>query len=344
MLLMTPVFEAISDIFSTDGRVSVEVPSRDRLNYLQRTLLNLSSQNTAVNKTESTVVEESGQYSIALLPKVASIAGLPPKAVDGGFISPVLKTERKLRHELGTTDCAVVCKPTVAGSVLPGAQAQKAHNVSEYLKLRYSAEALSSHLATSTTFKDEIGQKDKTSTQPKKTNEKNASDVEKGTGKEDSEQQSDDPFIVWWTGEDDPENPKNFSTFRKLSMAFLICGMGFIDAMSSYIIAPGTKSLMEDFKSSNLELSSLTISIFAAGYIGGPFLHAPCSEYFGILPVYLVSNVLFVAFTSGCALSHNFGMVIGFRFIAGLFGTVPASLGKYFLLRLSIYSGVVGEG
>ena len=49
----------------------------------------------------------------------------------------------------------------------------------------------------------------------------------------------------------------------------------------------------------------------------GPLLIAPMSELYGRLPVWHVSNILFVIFAIGCALSSNLSMLIAFRFLSG---------------------------
>ena len=58
----------------------------------------------------------------------------------------------------------------------------------------------------------------------------------------------------------------------------------------------------------------------------GPLLIAPMSELYGRLPVWHVSNVLFVAFCVGCALSSNLSMLIAFRFLSGC-ASAPTVIG-----------------
>ena len=54
---------------------------------------------------------------------------------------------------------------------------------------------------------------------------------------------------------------------------------------------------------------------------------APLSELYGRLPVYQGGNVGFLIFTIACAVSSNFNMLIAWRFIQGLFGSVPLTIG-----------------
>lgn len=85
--------------------------------------------------------------------------------------------------------------------------------------------------------------------------------------------------------------------------------------------------MMTEFKSTNIQLASFVVSVYILGYAFGPFLVAPLSELYGRLPVYHVCNVGFVIFTIACAVSSNLNMLIGFRFLEGIFGSAPLTLG-----------------
>jgi MFS family permease len=58
-----------------------------------------------------------------------------------------------------------------------------------------------------------------------------------------------------------------------------------------------------------------------------PLLVAPCSEAWGRLPVYHIGNVLFIVFTVTCAVSGKLNMLIGFRFLQGVAGPTPITIG-----------------
>lgn len=51
------------------------------------------------------------------------------------------------------------------------------------------------------------------------------------------------------------------------------------------------------------------------------------SELYGRLPLYHITNVGFLAFTIACAKAPTFSALLGFRFLAGLFGSVPMTNG-----------------
>jgi multidrug resistance protein len=97
--------------------------------------------------------------------------------------------------------------------------------------------------------------------------------------------------------------------------------------LSSSMFAPGVEQVMEEFHFSDADLATFVVSIYVLGFAIGPLIIAPLSELNGRRIVYLISNLLFVIFTIGCALSSNLGMLFAFRFLAGCAGATPVTLG-----------------
>ncbi|TVY14273.1 Efflux pump radE [Lachnellula arida] len=139
--------------------------------------------------------------------------------------------------------------------------------------------------------------------------------------------ESDNSNIVWWDGPDDPQNPLNFSSWLKALNIGLVASICFVSPLASSMFAPGVPEVMKEFKNSNVELASFVVSVYVLGFAAGPMVLAPLSEIYGRLPVYHACNVGFVAFTAACALSTNLKMLIGFRFVAGCFGSAPLTNG-----------------
>jgi len=83
---------------------------------------------------------------------------------------------------------------------------------------------------------------------------------------------------------------------------------------------------MQEFHSTNTELASFVVSVYALDFAFGPLVIAPLSEIYGRLRLYLACNILFVAFTVACVVSMNLNMLIGFRFIVGCAGSAPLTL------------------
>lgn len=116
--------------------------------------------------------------------------------------------------------------------------------------------------------------------------------------------------------------------------------MTLITPLASSIFAPAVHQVLDEFKETDKTIASFVVSIYVLGYAVGPLLIAPLrfvylvttlrqlanfyfSELHGRTPVYHVTNVLFVIFTVCCAVSQNVGMLITFRFLAGVCGSTP---------------------
>ncbi|XXH02925.1 hypothetical protein Hte_009315 [Hypoxylon texense] len=135
------------------------------------------------------------------------------------------------------------------------------------------------------------------------------------------------PNIVWWDGPDDPENPYNWPTWRKVLNCGLISAMTFIAPLASSIFAPGVPQVVAEFHSTSLEIAAFVVSVYVLGFAAGPMLFAPLSEIYGRVILYNLCNVGFVAFSVACALAPTLNALIVFRFFAGVFGSVPITNG-----------------
>ncbi|WDK10709.1 major facilitator superfamily transporter [Colletotrichum graminicola] len=93
------------------------------------------------------------------------------------------------------------------------------------------------------------------------------------------------------------------------------------------MFAPGVPQLLEDFDTRNESLATFVVSVYILGLAFGPLALAPMSELYGRAMIYHVGNVLFIIFTAGCALSTSMGMLIAFRFLSGLVGAGPITIG-----------------
>lgn len=91
--------------------------------------------------------------------------------------------------------------------------------------------------------------------------------------------------------------------------------------------APSIGLVLEEFGNSSRIYGAWVLSVYVLGYAFGPLLVAPLSELYGRLPVYHTFNTLFLVFMIACAVSTSLGMLSGFRFLAGLAGSCPVTLG-----------------
>lgn len=58
-------------------------------------------------------------------------------------------------------------------------------------------------------------------------------------GKEEDGGQEDETNVVWWDGDDDPQNPLNWSTWRKAVNVTLVSTTCFVVPLASSMFAPG---------------------------------------------------------------------------------------------------------
>ena len=84
---------------------------------------------------------------------------------------------------------------------------------------------------------------------------------------------------------------------------------------------------MAEFQIDNLQLASFVVSVYILGFAAGPLVIAPLSEIYGRVPIYHICNVGFTGFAVACALAPTMHSLIVFRFLNGLFGSCPATIG-----------------
>ncbi|TVY65820.1 MFS transporter prlG [Fusarium oxysporum f. sp. cubense] len=129
-----------------------------------------------------------------------------------------------------------------------------------------------------------------------------------------------------WDGPDDPDNPANWPRHKRNWNIVLVALVQLLSNLGSTMFAPGAAKLMKDFDSTSHTVTSLSVSIYVLGYALGPLLFAPLSEVFGRLPIYIVTNVMFLAFVLACGFATNLSMFIVFRFINGAVGSASQAL------------------
>ncbi|KAH2977242.1 hypothetical protein KXW58_005946 [Aspergillus fumigatus] len=156
--------------------------------------------------------------------------------------------------------------------------------------------------------------------------------TEKGTATEGSLtdpacQADDDSEIVKWDGENDPELPLNWPASKKWRNVVMVSALTFVTPFASSMFAPAINQVMVEMGTSNRDIGSFGVSIYLLGYAFGPLVLAPCSELYGRLIVYHISAALFILCNVACALSISMPMLIIVRFLTGLVGAAPLTIG-----------------
>ncbi|KAK7457618.1 major facilitator superfamily transporter [Colletotrichum acutatum] len=105
-----------------------------------------------------------------------------------------------------------------------------------------------------------------------------------------------DRGVVAWDDQHDTQNP-----------SFL----------TSSIIAPAASSIDSEFHNDSSTVSSMVTTIYVFGYLVGPLLLSPLSEFYGRRPVFYYANIFYTLTHVGSALSPNIGSLLAFRTISG---------------------------
>lgn len=87
-------------------------------------------------------------------------------------------------------------------------------------------------------------------------------------------------------------------------------------------ISSGALAIQKEF-SVSAEIITLALSLYVLGFVVGPVLLAPLSEYFGRQPVYVASWFVLFMFQLPVALASNIGTILVCRFIGGFVGGAP---------------------
>ena len=101
----------------------------------------------------------------------------------------------------------------------------------------------------------------------------------------------------------------------------------FCRNMAPTMCAPGITAIEADLHISSSVASTLAVTLYILGIAIGPMFMSPLSELYGRAPVYHVSNMMFVGFIVGSALSQNLAQFLVFRFFSGCAGGTPIALG-----------------
>lgn len=94
------------------------------------------------------------------------------------------------------------------------------------------------------------------------------------------------------------------------------------------MFAPGIPLIMREFHDDSSITATFLLSIYVLGFAFGPLLVAPISEVYGRRQLYTYGTILFTGFSVGAALSKNMGSLLAFRFLMGLVGVVPLTIGS----------------
>ncbi|KAH9909714.1 putative MFS multidrug transporter [Xylariomycetidae sp. FL2044] len=144
-------------------------------------------------------------------------------------------------------------------------------------------------------------------------------DVEKGSDQPSEEGTLNDPNLVDWEGPDDPENPMNFSTFRKWVITLLFGSLTVWVTFNSSVFSAAVSVTADEF-GVDTEVTTLGTSLTVLGFATGPLIWGPMSELYGRRRPLFLGYAVFIIFQVPVAVARNLPTVLVFRFLMGFFG------------------------
>ncbi|KAI4647303.1 uncharacterized protein J4E79_010456 [Alternaria viburni] len=143
---------------------------------------------------------------------------------------------------------------------------------------------------------------------------------------------TEQPYLVTWDGDADPENPRSMGKLRRW-LIVLICASSSLCVTCTSSLYTSTYSQLEpEFGASRL-VCTLGLSMFVAGLGAGPMILSPLSEFYGRRPIYICSFTFFLIWMIPCAVAQNIQTMLVARFLDGLAGSA----------FLSVAGGTVGD-
>jgi DHA1 family multidrug resistance protein-like MFS transporter len=133
---------------------------------------------------------------------------------------------------------------------------------------------------------------------------------------------TDGIVLVDWYTSDDPANPQNWSSRKRVFVTVLMCAYTWVVYTGSSIYAASEGGVMEQFNVNPTE-AVLPLSLYVLAYGVGPLIFAPLSEIpiIGRNPVYYLTFILFFALSFPTAVVDNFAGLLVLRFLQGFFGS-----------------------
>ncbi|KIK69536.1 hypothetical protein GYMLUDRAFT_236049 [Collybiopsis luxurians FD-317 M1] len=123
-----------------------------------------------------------------------------------------------------------------------------------------------------------------------------------------------------------PQDPLNWSSFRKNTLLGLVAFHGCLGPFSAAAVIPSFEAFVVDFGVSLTEASYLvSVPIIFLGSF--PLLWAPVSARIGRRPVYLASMLISAAIQLASAFCTSYGSLMACRILVGIFICPPLSIG-----------------
>ncbi|KAK5993666.1 Efflux pump vrtL [Cladobotryum mycophilum] len=142
---------------------------------------------------------------------------------------------------------------------------------------------------------------------------------------EEQNRRFNEQYGATWDGEDDPSNPYNWSSTRKISISVIVSFGQLVTLMSTSMMAAALGQIGHDLGISESTVQ-ITFSIFVLGLAFAPFPIAALSEMYGRKSVWLVCNTFYIIWNALCPVGNSPALMVVGRFMAGSGASVGITL------------------
>lgn len=125
------------------------------------------------------------------------------------------------------------------------------------------------------------------------------------------------PPQATWDGPDDPHDPYNWPSSRKISIGIIFSFGQLVTLMSASMIAAALGDIDRDL-GVDASTGQIIFSTYFLGLAFGPFLIAAWAEMGGRKQVWLFANAWFILWNALCPVGHSKGLMIVGRLMTGL--------------------------
>ncbi|KAK4542290.1 hypothetical protein LTR36_006943 [Oleoguttula mirabilis] len=134
-----------------------------------------------------------------------------------------------------------------------------------------------------------------------------------------------DPSLVEFDGPDDPGNPKNWPTRRKIAITIAMGMMTFVVTFSSSIFAVAITPVSEEYNIGTVT-ATLGVTLFLLGFVLGPIAFGPASEVYGRWIPLFSGYIVFAIFNIPVAVARNVETIMLARFLGGFAASAPLAV------------------
>lgn len=134
-----------------------------------------------------------------------------------------------------------------------------------------------------------------------------------------------DPSLIEFTGPNDPLNPKNWPTRRRIAITVSMGLMTFVVTFSSSIFAVAIEPVAQEYNIGTVT-ATLGVSLFLLGFVLGPIAFGPASEVYGRRVPLFSGYIVFAIFQVPVAVARNVETIMLGRFLGGLAASAPLAV------------------